>query len=98
MPSSFVKNRMLLWQAFQSAKHWNVRPSQLYDIEGSYYAFCFDEAVMTWGNFVTSELEKIEGNNTKTVEKKRHNKLLQLLDAPAEQRFRSMKPSGAKKQ
>jgi hypothetical protein len=80
---------------FQQAKGWNCRPSQLADISDPYRAFCFDEAVSTWGNHVTNELEKIEGKNSKEVEKKRRNKLLQLLDAPAKQRFRSMRPRGS---
>lgn len=60
--------------------------------EGAYRAYCFDEAVGTWGNYIVGELEKCEGKNEKEVSRKRHNMLLKLLDAPAEQRFRSMKP------
>lgn len=94
-----MRDRGLLWTAFQGAKRWGVRPSQLYGISGEYEAFCFDEAVGMWGTHVTNELEKIEGKNSKEVERKRQNKLLQLLDAPVEQRFRSLrgKTPGVKK-
>lgn len=63
------------------------------DIEPGYRAFCLDEAVAAWGNYVSSELEKISGKTDKEVNKKRTNKLLQLLDAPAEKRFRSLRNS-----
>lgn len=66
-------------------------------IEDRYVAFCFDQAVASWGNYVTNEVDKIEGKNEKQVATKRRNKLMQLLEAPDEKRFRSpRKPPGKK--
>jgi len=62
----------------------------MFDIQDSYVAYCFDEAIGAWGNYITSELEKIEGKKAKDVERKRHNKLLQLLDVAPEKRFRQV--------
>jgi len=81
---------------FQDAKLWGCRPSQLVAIEDPYKAYCFDEAVGAWGSFITSELEKIEGKTDKDVSRKRKNRLLYLLDAPVQQRFRSFKKAKGK--
>jgi len=87
-----------MWATFNHAKTWGVRPSTLMDMEQPYYAYCFDEAVAMFGNHVVHELEKVEGKTEKEVTRKRHNKLMQLLDAPAEKRFRPMKrPAGVDK-
>jgi len=59
-------------------------------------AYCFDEAVGSWGTYLTNELEKIEGKNDKDISKKRKNRLLYLIDAPVEQRFRSFKKAQGK--
>lgn len=78
---------------YNQAKTWNTRPSELAGIEEGYYAYCFDEVIATWGSFVTGELDKIEGKNDKEVSRKRHNKLLQLLEAPDSARFRPLRKS-----
>lgn len=70
---------------------WNCRPSELFNIENDYHAYCFDEVVGLWGSYVTSELEAIEGKSDKEVASKRHRRLLQLLQAPDEVRFRSLR-------
>lgn len=70
---------------------WSVRPSALVDIEDPYSAFCFDEAVASFGNHVTAELEKVKGKNDRDVERKRKNKFLKLMGAPDEMRFRPMR-------
>lgn len=89
----FVRNRLLMWGLYQNSKLWSQRPSAMVDITDPYTAYCFDEAVATWGTYVSNELERVEGKNAKDTERKRHNKLLQLLDAPASQRFRSLRAS-----
>ena len=60
-------------------------------IDNDYYAYCLDEAVSMWGSHVTSELEKIEGKNDKDVRRKRERKLLALMQAPDELRFKPMR-------
>jgi hypothetical protein len=64
--------------------------------ENSYVAYCVDEAVVTFGNYITTELEKVKGKNEKQVERKRYNRFLKLMDAPDTQRFRSMRPQAKK--
>lgn len=84
-----------MWSVYNHAKTWSTRPSQLLGLDQPYLAYCVDEAVATWGNHVVNELDKIDGKTDKEVNRKRHNKLLQLLEAPDEQRFRKIvKPPG----
>jgi len=79
-----------MWGLFNNAQLWHQRPSQLVDITDGYEAYCFDEAVAYFGHRIQEEVEKITDKNTKTQERKRKNKLLQLLGVPAEQRFRQI--------
>lgn len=79
------------WKIYQQAKTWGCRPSQLLGIDNDYYAYCLDEVVATWGSHVTSELESIEGKNEKEVSAKRQRRLMELLNAPDEVRFRPMR-------
>jgi hypothetical protein len=65
-------------------------------VDEPYAAYCLDQAVSAWGGHITSELEKIEGKDEKKVAAKRQRRLLQLLQAPTEVRFKSLRnPSGA---
>lgn len=84
-----------MWSLFQNAQLWSCRPSNLAGVDDPYLAFCFDDAIAAWGNYVTKELEKIKGKKEKDVERKRHNRFLQLIEAPDEVRFRSMRKSKA---
>lgn len=86
-----------LWKLYQEAKLWKVRPSQLFGIDNDYYAYCLDEVVAAWGSHVTSELDKVEGKDSKDAGRKRQRKLLQLLQAPDEMRFRSLRTPTKKK-
>lgn len=45
-----------------------MRPSELYDITDPFVAYCFDEAVATFGNFVKGELDKVEGQSKDAIE------------------------------
>lgn len=82
-----------MWSLYQHAKQWTVRPSELAGLteEGDYYCYCFDEAVSSWGNHITNELDKIEGKTDKEVNRKRKNKLLQLIQAPDSVRFKPLR-------
>ena len=88
MGKSFV-TRNTLWALYNRAKLFSCRPSQLLDIQNSYHAYCWDEAVAFWGDYINHELDSIDGKDAKKVEAKRYSKLLQLLDAPKEVRFKS---------
>ena len=85
-----MKNKQLSWGLYQTAKQWSKRPSEMVDISNSYVAYCFDKAIGAWGTYVTTEIEKIEGKDSKSVERKRQNKLMQLLDVAPEKRFRQV--------
>lgn len=74
------------------SRSMSCRPSQLLGIENSYDAYCYDEAVWTFGAGVEADVESIENKNPKTQDAKRRQRLLYLLDAPPEQRFRKMMP------
>lgn len=78
---------------YQNSQLWNCRPSNLAAIDDDYVAFCFDEAVAAWGSYITKELEKIKGKKEKDVERKRHNRFLQLIEAPDAVRFRPLRKS-----
>jgi hypothetical protein len=62
----------------------HTRPSEIADLENSYDAYCFDQAVATWGIFVQSELDKIEGKTSASIQRKRESKLRQLLAEPGQ--------------
>lgn len=66
------------------AEALHTRPSAVADIENSYEAYCFDQAAATWGMYVQSELDKIEGKTQSSVQRKRENKLRQLLAEPGQ--------------
>lgn len=77
-----------MWGLFNNALQFNTLPAILVDVTDPYLAYCLNEAVITFGNTIQHELDKITDKNPKTQERKRRNKLLQLLGVPAEQRFR----------
>ena len=80
-----------MWSMYQNAQLWSCRPSNLAGIDDPYLAFCFDEAVATWGGYIKSELEKIEGKKEKDVQKRRHRRFLQLIEAPDAMRFKPLR-------
>jgi hypothetical protein len=52
-----------------------------------YEAFCIDEAIVTFGNWVKYELEKVKGKNEKELEGRRLLLLRRLLSDKVESRF-----------
>lgn len=81
-----------MWSLFQDSKLWGVRPSSLLDIQNSYEAYCFDEAISSFGTRITNEIEKIDGKNEKDVARKRQRKLTQLLGM--KQEYKSFRQAG----
>lgn len=58
-------------------------------IEDPYAAYCFDEAVSEWGNYVRGEIDKVEGPNVKTIQARQQVVLRGLLSGESDkQRFR----------
>jgi hypothetical protein len=79
-----------MWELFNNAQLWSQRPSVLVNVVDPYMSYCLDEAVAYFGNRVTDEVEKVKDKNSKSQERKRRAKLLQLLGAPDKQRFRQV--------
>lgn len=82
-----------MWSIYSLAKEAGCSPSRLLHIEGSYEAYCFDEAVLMWGMFVTNEIHKAgEGKKSskqKGLEGKQERKFKELIGSPDEKRFAS---------
>ena len=76
------------WALYNHAKTWGVRPSELLDIDNPYIAYCLDEAVATFGNGVSNELESVEGKSKSQVNQRRRAVLGKLLKLPDEVRFK----------
>lgn len=82
-----------MWALYRLAKTLRTRPSELVGLEDPYVAYCLDEAVMVFGDHVTTELEKVEGKK-KERERKQRQKLGELLQLPDEQRFKPFRRPG----
>lgn len=44
-----------------------IRPSELYDIDNSFDAYCFDSAVVWFGKYVEAELAKVDKQGQKEL-------------------------------
>jgi hypothetical protein len=82
-----------MWNVFSLSQEAGVPPSRLMHIEDSYAAYCFDEAVLQWGSYVSAEVRKAgEGKKSskeKGLEAKQDRKFRQLMEVPDEVRFAS---------
>lgn len=70
-----------------------TRPSEIYDVEDAFEAFCFDRAVITFGLAVEHALHGVEGKNAKEIERKQARELDKWLGR--KQQFRD--PAALKK-
>jgi len=61
------------------AEAYGRRPSDFFNIEDEYAAWCFDEAVHRWGSFVQGELAKVDGKNRQQIEGRQERVLRRLL-------------------
>lgn len=82
-----MHSRQKLWKAYNLAKDCFCRPSDLYGIENSYVAYCFDEAVITFGNALRNELDKASDKAKDSAEAERKQKMVlsHWLDDPKEE-------------
>lgn len=71
-----------MWHAFLLAKTWKTRPSEIYGIHGEYRAYCFDNAIMTFGLALENALNACDGKTAKEIEFKRNNVFARWLDLP----------------
>lgn len=65
-------------------------------MEDPYTAYCIDQAVGYLGAYITEELDKIEGKDSKAVARKRQRKLEQLLKVPSQRKYRSFRQAAGK--
>lgn len=73
------------------AKEYRVRPSALLGVSDPYIAYCLDESIFTWGNYVDNEVAQAgsKGNSDKDKNRNRQRRLSQLLpDETTKQKFR----------
>jgi hypothetical protein len=87
-----------MWELYNHSKLWGSTPAQLLSIRDEYDAWCLNEATAYLGATITNELEKIEGKDSKSIERKRNNKLNQLLGVSDEKRFRQVGGKKPKKE
>lgn len=79
MRSTF-NDRSKLWTLYSQAKAWTVRPSELLDVSDGWAAYCLDNAVWTFGEWVISELDKVpSAKKQETTNKRREAKLKAIL-------------------
>lgn len=64
---------------YLEAKTWQTTPSELFNIDDRYVAYCLDEAVAMIGNWISHELDKITGKNQRQIEARRELALKRLL-------------------
>lgn len=82
-----------MWSIFSLSKEAGCRPSDLFGLTNSYEAYCFDEAVLMWGMYVSNEIREAgEGKKSskqKGLEAKQERKFKQLIGTPDKKRFAS---------
>ena len=81
-----MRNRPLLWRLHNQAKTYNCRPSDLLGLEDTHDRYCFDSAASLWGNVIESELNAVEGKNSKEIQNKRDSVLRRYIPELAKAR------------
>lgn len=69
------------------SKSLKTRPSELMGITDVYQAYCFDEAVVTFGSFVSDKLSQITGKNEQSIRGQQELLLSKLLSSGAKAMF-----------
>jgi hypothetical protein len=76
-----------MWTLYNSAKTWGSRPSELLGITETYQAYCLDQAVAMFGNYVENRLANVDDKDPKKAEKKREALLESILTGKPGKRF-----------
>lgn len=80
----------MLWQLYQMATTYQIRPSDLVGLSNDWEAFCLDRAVFLFGTALSNDLEGQEGKNKKDVKRKREQVLERWFpEARKKKKFRS---------
>lgn len=77
-----MNNLPQVWETYQVAKLWRVRPSALLGIDDVYAAYCLDNAVALFGSNLEAELNSVKGKNDREIEKKRERLMTKWLGLP----------------
>lgn len=72
---------------YQTSKTFNIRPSQLLDIDDPYAAYCLDNAVGEFGRALEMELSRIDAKTQKKADMIAERTIRSWLDLP--QRYRN---------
>lgn len=67
-------------------------------ITDEYAAYCFDEAVSEWGNFIRGELDKVDGPNAASIQGRQQVVLRNLLSGDVGQRYQTPVPTATKEE
>lgn len=85
-----MQNKQTAWLLYNEARAWRTSPSKLLAIDDWYTGYCFDQAINYWGSYVESELDKVEGKDSKATHQARQTRLQGLLaegDTPSSGQF-----------
>jgi hypothetical protein len=74
--------------AFQLSQSCNERPSRIYDIHDPVQAFCFDRAVVLFGEALQAELEAVNENTASATKAKRQRILRKWIPEASAGSFR----------
>lgn len=55
-----MSSKLNLWRIYNQAREWSKTPAEMLFLTDTYVAYCFNEAVFTFGRFVQGELDKIK--------------------------------------
>lgn len=69
--SPFVTELPKAWLLYSQSKQWNKAPSEILHIENTYVAYCLDEAIWWFGNYVESEVKKASASKGKSDNEKK---------------------------
>lgn len=66
-----------MWKLWLLSKTWRQRPSEFVAITDPWAAYCFDEAVFTWGQHVETEMSEAQ-DSVEEVGQKMHMRKMTL--------------------
>lgn len=72
----------MMWNQAQA---WSTTPSKLLGFDdGSYGAYCLNEAVYVVGTHITNEMDQVKGKNDKQIRRGRQRVLDRYLSDPSQ--------------
>ena len=77
-----MNNGLQMWDLYNTAKTYHVRPSDLLRVVDPFAAYCLDSACGEWGRTIEAELSRIEGKNQKEIDVKSDRVLRKYCGLP----------------